>query len=106
MFSHQSFFDSKHFPRGFARSGYFTIKESQLLESCGRTMKALFDGSQAPANEEEQKFVDEVLGRRAAESAYALCWLKYLQKINHKHVVYNLCSTSRTADLPETEIDE
>ena len=108
MFSNQKFFDDKHFPRGFARSGYFTIKEAQLLESCGRTMKALFEGSSAPQDEEQQKFVDEILGRRAVESGYAQCWLKYLQKINHKHVVYNLCSTSRATsdDLSEAEADE
>ncbi|AMG29076.1 DUF413 domain-containing protein [Grimontia hollisae] len=109
MFSGQKFFDDKHFPKGFARSGYFTIKEAQLLESCGRTMKALFDGTMVPQDEEQQKFVDEVKGRRAAESSYALCWLKYLKEINHKHVVYNLCSTSRSSaseDYSDLEADE
>lgn len=108
MFSGQKFFDDKHFPRGFSRSGYFTIKEAQLLETCGHTMRALFEGKQTPQDEVQQKFVDEVHGRRAAESEYAVCWLKYLQKINHKHVVYNLCSTSRAngEDYSEAEADE
>ncbi|MCP4882345.1 MAG: DUF413 domain-containing protein [Flavobacteriales bacterium] len=108
MFSGQKFFDDRHFPRGFSRSGYFTIKEAQLLETCGHTMKALFEGTKMPADEVQQKFVDEINGRRAAESEYAVCWLKYLQKINHKHVVYNLCSTSRNSgeDYSEAEADE
>ncbi|WP_325894902.1 DUF413 domain-containing protein [Grimontia sp. NTOU-MAR1] len=109
MFSGQKFFDDRHFPKGFARSGYFTIKEAQLLETSGRTMKALFEGAMVPQDEEQQKFVDEVNGRRAAESSYALCWLKYLKEINHKHVVYNLCSTSRggaVEDYSEAEADE
>ena len=108
MFSNQKFFDDKHFPRGFARSGYFTIKEAQLLENCGRTMKALFEGLTLPQTEEEQQFVDEINGRRAVESTYASCWLKYLNKINHKHVVFNLCSTSRSTseELAEAELDE
>lgn len=108
MFSNQKFFDDKHFPRGFARSGYFTIKEAQLLETCGRTMKSLFEGTTQPQDEEQQKFVDEINGRRAIESQYAQCWLKYLEKINHKHTVYNLCSTSRAAgeDYSEAEADE
>ncbi|MCC4800892.1 DUF413 domain-containing protein [Enterovibrio norvegicus] len=109
MFSGQRFFDDKHFPKGFARSGYFTIKDAQLLETCGRTMKALFEGTMVPQDEEQQKFVDEVNGRRAAESQYSICWLKYLKEINHKHVVYNLCSTSRggaAEDYSEAEADE
>ncbi len=108
MFSGQKFFDDKHFPRGFSRSGYFTIKEAQLLETCGHTMQSLFEGKIAPQDEEQQKFVDEINGRRAAESDYAICWLKYLQKINHKHVVYNLCSTSRanSEEYSEAEVDE
>ncbi|RXJ74449.1 hypothetical protein CS022_02285 [Veronia nyctiphanis] len=105
MFSGQKFFDDRHFPKGFTRSGCFTIKEAQLLESCGRTMKALFEGVQEPANEDEQKFIDEVNGRRAAESDYGKCWLKYLKEINHKHVRYNLCSTSRRNSEDHHESD-
>ena len=86
MFSNQKFFDDTHFPRGFARSGYFTIKEAQLLESCGRTMKALFEGSMSPQDQEQQNFVEEINGRRAVESVNALCWLKYLEKITY-HLV-------------------
>ena len=58
-----------------------------------------------PQDEEQQKFVDEVNGRRAAESQYALCWLKYLKRSTGKHVVYNLCSTSRNGaeDYSEAE---
>ncbi|MGL4734976.1 MAG: DUF413 domain-containing protein [Enterovibrio sp.] len=105
MFSGQKFFDDKHFPKGFARSGYFTIKEAQLLESCGRTMKALYEETMQPQNEEQQRFVDETKGRRAIESSHALCWFKYLEKINHKHTVYNLCSTSRVAGEEYTEAE-
>lgn len=108
MLSGQRFFDDKHFPKGFARSGYFTIREAQLLENAGRTMKALFEGTKVPATEEEQRFLDEVQGRRAVESDYGKCWIKYLNEINHKHVVYNLCTTSRNgaSDYSEADMDD
>ncbi|MFD2177992.1 DUF413 domain-containing protein [Veronia pacifica] len=95
MFSGQKFFDDKHFPKGFKRAGCFTIKEARILEESGRAMKALFDGSQEPVKPEEQVFIDEVNGVRTAQSEYARCWLKYLAEINHRHVNYSLCSTTR-----------
>lgn len=106
MFSGQKFFDDLNFPRGFGRSGFFTIKEAELMENSGRTMKGLFEGILVAQNEDQKKFIDEVNGRLELESKYALCWVKYLQKINNKDVLYNLCSTFRNGaaeDYTETE---
>ncbi|WP_434361396.1 DUF413 domain-containing protein [Parasalinivibrio latis] len=105
MFSGQKFFDDKHFPKGFSRSGRFTIKEAQILESCGRTMKALFEGTKEPATEEESHFIEEIHGRRPLSSDYGKTWMKYLHEINHKHVVYNLCETNRASSTDYVEAD-
>ncbi|MCZ8489427.1 DUF413 domain-containing protein [Vibrio lentus] len=40
----QPFSDFKNFPRGFAKSGDFTIAQSQILESFGNALIALRDG--------------------------------------------------------------
>ena len=101
MFSNQKYFDDQHFPRGFNRSGYFTIKESELMVNCGRTMKGLFEGKLIAQNEEQMKFVDEINGRRELQSDYALCWAKYLRKINNQDVLYNLCTTSRNSTVDD-----
>ncbi|MCX9458122.1 DUF413 domain-containing protein, partial [Vibrio cholerae] len=38
------FFDNKHYPRGFARHGDFTIKEAQILERLGAAFDELDSG--------------------------------------------------------------
>lgn len=109
MFSGRKFFDDLNFPRGFGRSGFFTIKEAEIMENAGRTMKDLFDGILPAQNEDQKKFIDEVNGRVELESECARCWVKYLKKINHKDVLYNLCSTSRNGaaeEYTETETIE
>ena len=42
MRSEGKFYDDKNFPRGFNRSGVFTISEASVLENYGRSMRALF----------------------------------------------------------------
>ncbi|MCG7588302.1 DUF413 domain-containing protein, partial [Photobacterium sp. OFAV2-7] len=41
MRSEGKFYDDKNFPRGFNRSGVFTISKAALLLDYGRTMKGL-----------------------------------------------------------------
>lgn len=50
------FFDDKNYPRGFARHGDYTIRESQTLEQYGQAFKALDLGERVPVTEEEKSF--------------------------------------------------
>lgn len=58
------FFDNKHYPRGFARHGDFTIKEAQLLERHGFAFNELDLGKREPGTEEEVQFVAVCRGVR------------------------------------------
>lgn len=89
------FYDDKNFPRGFNRSGVFTVSEAQLLENYGRTMRALTDGSLAPQSEVEAEFLAEVSGEKDMQSSLAKCWTKYVSKTTSKVRSYTLCVSQR-----------
>ncbi len=46
-----------NYPRGFARHGDYTIRESQALENHGLAFLELENGSREPVTEEEKQFV-------------------------------------------------
>ncbi|MCE2573147.1 DUF413 domain-containing protein [Motilimonas eburnea] len=72
-----AFYDDQSFPYGFKRSGDFTIKEAELLESIGRTLMALAKGEQTPMTDEEKRFVKVAQGEVPAESVVEKVWIKY-----------------------------
>ena len=53
------FFDDRNFPKGFTRSGRFTLAEGNLLEKHGAAMQELEDGQRQPVNDEVSAFTDE-----------------------------------------------
>ncbi|WP_196139250.1 DUF413 domain-containing protein [Aliikangiella sp. G2MR2-5] len=55
------FFDSRRFPYGFSRSGIFSLKQSQLLESKGQLFKALLNNLVHLPTCSDQQFVKAVL---------------------------------------------
>lgn len=71
------FYDDKSFPYGFKRSGDFTIKESELLESIGRKLMSLAKGEDQPATDEEARFVKVAQGELDPESHVEKTWIKY-----------------------------
>ncbi|MFC1502980.1 DUF413 domain-containing protein [Pseudomonadota bacterium] len=87
------FYDHKHFPYGFNRSGVFTINEAALLENYGRTMQALQEGTFTPAEESEHQFLAEINGQQDAMSDFGRCWIKYLNQISQKVRRYTLCAS-------------
>lgn len=89
--SPKPFQDFAHFPRGLRRCGEFTVAEAQLLEQCGHAMLGLYTGQQAPATDEEQRFIEQVQQGAAPESRHAKVWLKYLKVIGPKRV-HRLCT--------------
>ncbi|TKB48103.1 DUF413 domain-containing protein [Ferrimonas sediminicola] len=90
------FFDDKHFPRGFARSGHFTMRESDLLEIYGRRLKALAEGTQSPTTPQEEQFVSMAHGERPAESAVEHAWTKYIAK-SQRRKLFTMSSKSPAA---------
>ncbi|MBF9003388.1 DUF413 domain-containing protein [Vibrio nitrifigilis] len=73
------FFDNKKFPRGFAKSGDFTLAEENLLTLYGETMLGLESGELQSANAEEQHFLSVLANPEAAESKIERVWMKYVR---------------------------
>lgn len=92
----KKFYDDKNYPRGFARSGDFTTAESALLEKHGVALKALSDGVQQPANEEERHFIAVVNSEVEAQSSIEKVWVKYLKRTSNKKF-YTLFGKSKQA---------
>jgi len=95
MRSEGKFYDDKNFPRGFNRSGVFTINEATLLQDYGRTMKGLENGTLEPASEPERQFLAEIRGQLDVQSDFAKCWMKYTIKTTQKIRSYTLCVSQR-----------
>ncbi|PSW05506.1 DUF413 domain-containing protein [Photobacterium lipolyticum] len=100
------FYDDKHFPHGFNRSGIFTINEAALLENYGRTMQALQDGIFAPGEESEHQFLAEINGQQAVMSDFGRCWIKYSTQISQKVRRYTLCASQRVQKGMHEEDDD
>lgn len=83
----KTFFDDLHFPRGFNRSGEFTINESKLLNDYGHTMKRLAEGVLEPINEAEKRFIRCVSGEQEPTTLAEKTWCRYKQIIAPKTVV-------------------
>jgi uncharacterized protein YifE (UPF0438 family) len=79
------YYDDMHFPNGFARSGYFTKRQAEILTSYGRRLRELWTEEVLPTNSIEQNFVKVCQRKLVAESEIEKTWLAYLaavKKIN------------------------
>ena len=90
--SEKHFNNYKKFPRGLRRSGYFTIKESTILEECGHAMTDLYNGNRKPKDEAEKLFVEQIdlIRKQIADQVESIdvevitdfntkCYAKYLK---------------------------
>ncbi|SUQ32762.1 YifE [Vibrio furnissii] len=73
------FFDTKKFPRGFAKSGDFTLAEEDTLSLYGETLVGLETGALQPENAEEQHFMDVLVNPDLAQSKIERVWMKYVR---------------------------
>ena len=62
--SQRQFYDDQNFPRGFSRSGNFTLLEASILEQHGVVLKGLYNKTLAPQNTLQEQFVDVVCGSK------------------------------------------
>lgn len=74
------FYDDKNFPRGFSKSGEFTILESELLQKYGRTLLCIAEGERTPSSPEEERFLKVCRSSAKAISPLEKVWIKYLEK--------------------------
>lgn len=95
--SDKRFNDFKHFPRGLRRSGEFTVAEADSLEKYGTVMLALYQGNQAPRDEVETAFIEQVKSGAAGSNPHAKVWFKYLKVIGPKRV-HRLCTVAGGAN--------
>lgn len=75
----KKFYDTKKFPRGFAKSGDFTIAEEDILIQYGDTMRALETGEIQPENAEEKHFLEMLENPDLANTKLERAWLKYVR---------------------------
>ncbi len=73
------FYDTKKFPRGFAKSGDFTLTEEDILTLYGETLSGLETGVLQPENAEEQQFLKVLENPDLAASKIEKAWLKYVR---------------------------
>jgi len=104
--SSSRFFDES-FPRGFSKSGDFTIKESELLHLYGHTLLSLQSGQRQPISEDEQHFLQAITGKAEPINTLEKAWLKYMGLKGKRNYVNSFGTpVSRPVSPPELETDD
>lgn len=83
---HLAFEDRINFRWGIARSGVFSISQSQFLQKYGETLKCLELGILEPATPTEEHFVSFCLGLHEAGNELETLWRKYKANVKHDTV--------------------
>ncbi len=104
-FGKKRFYDHNKFPRGFAKSGDFTLLEEDLLVSYGETLLALENGELTPDNAEEKHFVKVVAHPNKAKSKIEHTWLKYINLARGRRRFHTLNSKGKV-QTPQTDMYE
>ncbi len=92
------FFDDRNFPKGFTRSGRFTLAEGTLLEKHGIALQELEQGLREPQTEDEQHFVLVCRGEAEASTSLEKTWLKYKHRVQEKRKFHTVFGKKRIAD--------
>ncbi|RTE85699.1 MULTISPECIES: DUF413 domain-containing protein [Gammaproteobacteria] len=80
------FNDFRNYPYGFARSGDFSIRESDALLHYGCLITALLAGDVMPETQEDQALLAVAKGEKPAETDVEKAWAKYQGRINRPKV--------------------
>jgi uncharacterized protein len=72
-----TYFDDHNFPYGFRRSGMFTIKEAEYLESHGHTLRELENNIREPISEDEALFQAKIQSDEETTLFSVKTWRKY-----------------------------
>lgn len=79
-----NFFDDLNFPKGFRRSGLFTVLEAEFLTQNGHLMAALANEQLSPQNDQEEEFVAAINSGIPSSQLSVKVWKKYLQAIENQ----------------------
>lgn len=82
-----TFYDDVNFPHGFSKSGFFSIPESELLETLGRRMYALEQGVVQPDSPIEQSFLEVCKEQKKPHTRAERVWHKYKKHAHRKATV-------------------
>ena len=93
--SQRQFFDDQNFPRGFSRSGNFTLLEASILEQHGVILKGLYSKTLEPQNEIQAQFLAVVSGSQEPTNAIERAWIKYLKLTTCKTKFHTLFGRSK-----------
>ena len=93
--SQRQFYDDKNFPRGFSRSGNFTLLEASILEQHGIILSGLYNKTLIPQNEIQEQFLKVINGESAVSNAIERAWLKYLKITTCKTKFHTLFGRSK-----------
>jgi uncharacterized protein len=100
--SSKIYYDTKHYPRGFHRSGIYSRREAELLERHGYAMKELASGARQPATPAEQQFVQVCKGEMESQTELEKAWLKYYRAVTTRRVIYTAGATSMDSEGGES----
>ncbi|RUO34149.1 DUF413 domain-containing protein [Aliidiomarina sanyensis] len=100
--------DFRNYPYGFARSGDFSIRESDALLHYGCLITAMLNGEFAPETAEDKALLAVAKGEKAAETAVEKAWVKYQARINRPKVgsMYGRSKVVDDSDFDSTTADD
>ncbi|MGS0534655.1 DUF413 domain-containing protein [Pseudoalteromonas sp. SaAl2] len=93
--SQRQFYDDQNFPRGFGRSGNFTLLEASILEQHGIVLKGLYNKTLEPQNEIQEQFLAVITGNLEPSNPIERAWLKYLKLTTCKTKFHTLFGRSK-----------
>lgn len=88
------FFDDENFPKGFSKSGEFTLAEARLLEDYGNQLEALSSGQLTASTAEQKQLLKVLAGDAEPASTLEKAWLKYTRKIDEGLVAISAFGSS------------
>jgi len=91
-FGRRCFIDNINFPRGFRKSGDFTLAESELLSLYGDTLLSLESGELEPDTSEEKRFVGIINQSHKARTKLEQVWFKYVKLTREPRKFHSLNS--------------
>ncbi|CAH9051350.1 hypothetical protein PSECIP111951_00374 [Pseudoalteromonas holothuriae] len=94
--SPRAFYDDANFPRGFSRSGHFTLLEAQVLEQHGVLLKSLYNKQSEPQNSFQLQFVNVMEQGMPSSNVIERTWTKYLKLTTCKNKFHTLFGRSRS----------
>ncbi|MDK1288939.1 DUF413 domain-containing protein [Pseudoalteromonas umbrosa] len=104
------FYDDTNFPRGFSRSGHFTLLESELLQQHGYLLLQLHRQKLEPINATQQQFINTFLNQHPPSNRIERVWAKYLDLTTRKQKVHTLSiqkplsNTQNKSEQQEVEV--